>query len=100
LERGDCGGCRLKYSAFISYNHKDRNWAVWLHRALERYSIPPRLRGRESPFGPLGKRLPPVFRDRDELASGADLAAAVRQGLEDSAFLVVICSPNGARSRW
>jgi tetratricopeptide (TPR) repeat protein len=41
-----------------------------------------------------------VFRDRDELASGADLAAAVRQGLEDSAFLVVICSPNGARSRW
>ena len=93
-------GCGLKYSAFISYNHKDRNWAVWLHRALERYSIPPRLRGRDSPFGPLAKRLPPVFRDRDELASGSDLAAAVRQGLEDSAFLIVVCSPNGARSRW
>lgn len=41
-----------------------------------------------------------MFRDRDELASGSDLAAAVRQGLEDSAFLIVICSPNGARSRW
>lgn len=41
-----------------------------------------------------------MFRDRDELASGADLAAAVRQGLEDAAFLIVICSPNGARSRW
>lgn len=94
------GGGKIKYSAFISYNHRDRNWAVWLHRALERYSIPPRLRGRDSPFGPLGKRLPPVFRDRDELASGADLAAAVRQGLEDAAFLIVICSPNGARSRW
>ncbi len=94
------GGKFLKYSAFISYNHKDRGWAVWLHRALERYSIPPRLRGRDSPFGPLGKRLPPVFRDRDELASGADLAAAVRQGLEDAAFLIVVCSPNGARSRW
>ncbi len=99
-DRGSIGGRGLKYSAFISYNHRDRNWAVWLHRALERYSIPPRLRGRETPFGPLGKRLPPVFRDRDELASGADLAAAVRQGLEDSAFLIVICSPNGARSRW
>ena len=93
-------GGGLKYSAFISYNHKDKGWAVWLHRALERYAIPPRLRGRDSPFGPLGKRLPPVFRDRDELASGADLAAAVRQGLEDAAFLVVVCSPNGARSRW
>lgn len=97
---GAVGGRGLKYSAFISYNHKDKAWAVWLHRALERYSIPPRLRGRDSPFGPLGKRLPPVFRDRDELASGADLAAAVRQGLEDAAFLVVVCSPNGARSRW
>ena len=41
-----------------------------------------------------------MFRDRDELASGADLAAAVREGLEESAFLVVVCSPNGARSRW
>lgn len=41
-----------------------------------------------------------MFRDRDELASGADLAAAVQQGLEDAAFLVVVCSPNGARSRW
>ena len=99
-QRRQHGGRGLKYSAFISYNHRDRNWAVWLHRALERYSIPPRLRGRETPFGLLGKRLPPVFRDRDELASGSDLAAAVRQGLEDSAFLIVICSPNGARSRW
>jgi len=100
MDYGQHGGRGLKYSAFISYNHRDRNWAVWLHRALERYSIPPRLRGRDTPFGPLGKRLPPVFRDRDELASGSDLAAAVRQGLEDSAFLIVICSPNGARSRW
>lgn len=90
----------LKYSAFISYNHRDRRWAVWLHRALERYRIPNRLQGRDSAFGPLGKRLPPAFRDRDELASSSDLAASVRQGLEDSAYLVVVCSPNGAASRW
>lgn len=94
------GGRGLKYSAFISYNHRDRKWAVWLHRALERYRIPKRLQGRDSAFGPLGKRLPPAFRDRDELASSSDLAASVRQGLEDSAFLVVVCSPNGAASRW
>lgn len=94
------GGRGLKYSAFISYNHRDRKWAVWLHRALERYRVPKRLQGRDSPFGPLGKRLPPAFRDRDELASSSDLAASVRQGLEDSAFLVVVCSPNGAQSRW
>ena len=26
----------MRYSAFISYNHRDRDWAIWLHRSLER----------------------------------------------------------------
>lgn len=73
---------------------------MWMHRAIERYRIPKRLVGKDSPFGPLGKRLPPAFRDRDELASSSDLAASVREALEQSAFLVVICTPNSAASRW
>lgn len=93
-------GAVVKYSAFISYSHKDRQWAIWLHRTLEKYRIPKRLQGHASPFGPLGKRLPPVFRDRDELASASDLAAAVRAGLEDSASLIVLCSPASAASKW
>ena len=48
----------VRYSAFISYNHRDRDWAVWLHRALERYRIPKRLIGRPSPWGALAERLP------------------------------------------
>ncbi|MDF8333818.1 toll/interleukin-1 receptor domain-containing protein [Novosphingobium cyanobacteriorum] len=98
--RKDAGGQALKYSAFISYNHRDKREAIRLHRALERYVVPKRLRGRDSPLGLLQKRLPPFFRDRDELASSSDLAAAVREGLEQSAFLIVICSPNSAASRW
>lgn len=90
----------MRYSAFISYNHRDRNWAVWLHRALERYSVPERLWGRTAPWGKIGPRLPPVFRDRDELATSSDLAAAVKEALANSAFLIVICSPNSARSKW
>lgn len=90
----------VRYSAFISYNHRDRDWAVWLHRALERYRIPKRLIGRPSPWGALAERLPPVFRDRDELATSSDLAASVRAALAESATLVVICSPNSARSKW
>ena len=93
-------GAVMKYSAFISYNHKDRDWAVWLHRALERYRVPRRLWGRPAPWGEIGPRLPPVFRDRDELATSADLAASVRDGLAESATLIVICSPHSARSRW
>ncbi len=89
-----------RYSAFISYNHADKAIAGWLHRELESYSIPKHLLGRESPIGPLGPKLPPVFRDREELASSADLAKSVREALEQSATLIVICSPNGAQSRW
>ncbi|MCW3798457.1 tetratricopeptide repeat protein [Sphingomonas sp. BN140010] len=90
----------MKYSAFISYNHRNRDWAIRLHRALESYSVPKRLRGRAAPWGELGPRLPPVFRDRDELAASADLDAAVRRALAESTTLVVICSPHAARSRW
>lgn len=90
----------MRYSAFISYNHRDRAWAVWLHRALERYSVPARLVGRPAPWGKIGPRLPPVFRDRDELATSSDLASSVKEALAESATLIVICSPNSARSKW
>lgn len=90
----------MRYSAFISYNHRDRDWAVWLHRALERYRVPKRLWGHAAPWGLLEARLPPVFRDRDELATSTDLAASVRDALTESATLIVICSPNSAKSKW
>ena len=90
----------VKYAAFISYNHRDRKTAAWLHRALETYRIPRPLLGRPSALGPLGKRLPPIFQDREELAASPDLAASVRAALNESASLIVICSPGAARSRW
>jgi tetratricopeptide (TPR) repeat protein len=90
----------MRYSAFISYNHRDVRWARWLHRSLERYRIPKRLQGRETPFGPAGDRLPPVFRDRDELAASSDLAESVKQALAASHSLIIICSPHAVASRW
>lgn len=90
----------LRYSAFISYNHRDRGWANWLHRRMERYAIPAKLRGRATRLGVLGARLPPVFQDRAELAASADLAQSVRDALAQSASLIVICSPAAAQSRW
>jgi tetratricopeptide (TPR) repeat protein len=90
----------MRYSAFISYNHRDRAWAVWMHRSLERYNVPKRLWGRPAPWGEISARLPPVFRDRDELATSSDLASSIKEALTESATLVVICSPNSARSKW
>ena len=89
-----------RYSAFISYSHYDRKAAQWLHRALEAYRFPPRLRGRDSALGPLGTRLPPVFRDRDELPASSDLATSVRKALAEAHSLIVVCSARGARSQW
>lgn len=48
----------------------------------------------------IADRLPPVFQDREELASSASLAASVRLALEQASSLIVVCSPAGARSRW
>ncbi|GAA3898734.1 hypothetical protein GCM10022276_17080 [Sphingomonas limnosediminicola] len=90
----------MRYSAFISYNHRDRGWAAWLHRELERYRLPKALIGRDSPIGPLGRRLPPVFQDREELAASTNLAGSVKSALEQADSLIVVCSSNGAKSHW
>ena len=44
--------------------------------------------------------MPPVFRDRDELATSSDLAGSVKAALDESATLIVVCSPNAAKSKW
>ncbi|MDQ0290519.1 TIR domain-containing protein [Oligosphaera ethanolica] len=94
-------GKTKSYWAFISYSSKDRRVGQWLHRRLETYPIPPEFRGQELFDGAvLGKNLRPIFRDRDELASSADLGEAIRKALEASRFLVVLCSRNAARSQW
>ena len=90
----------FRYRAFISYSHQDKSWAAWLHKALETYAIPKRLVGQSTAAGVIPKRLAPIFRDRDELASATDLGRKVNEALAQSANLIVICSPRAATSRW
>jgi len=89
-----------RYVAFISYSHQDNSWAEWLHRALESYRVPRRLVGRKTAAGIVPRRLVPIFRDRDELASAPDLTREVNAALENSEYLIVICSPRSAQSAW
>lgn len=89
-----------RYRAFVSYSHRDEAWARWLHRTLETYAVPRRLVGRSTPFGPVPRTLAPVFRDGDELATAGDLSAKVSEALAQSGSLIVVCSPDAARSRW
>ena len=89
-----------KYWAFLSYSHRDAKWGSWLHKTLESYRPPKQLVGTHTVRGSVPKRLSPIFRDREELASATDLGTSISAALNDSACQIVICSPNSARSRW
>ena len=88
------------YYAFLSYSHKDQAMAGWLHRELERFRVPRSLAGQLTPNGVIPRRLSPIFRDRHELAAADDLGEEIREALASSRYLIVLCSPDAAKSRW
>ena len=89
-----------KYWAFLSYSHQDAKVCEWLHQSLESFRVPRRLVGRESREGNIPPRLFPVFRDRDELPGSSELGKNLTEALAQSRYLIVVCSPSAARSRW
>lgn len=91
---------RTRYYAFLSYSHKDKELADWLHRELERFRVPSSLAGKLTANGVVPRRLSPIFRDEQDLSAGGDLAEEVKAALAASQFLVVLCSPTAATSRW
>ena len=91
---------RHRYFAFLSYSHKDEELAEWLHDELEQFRVPSRLVGKIAEHGVIPRRLTPVFRDRQELGAATDLGEEIEQALAGSQFLIVLCSPGAAASRW
>lgn len=90
----------MKYDAFISYRHAelDQFVAENLHKKLEAFRLPKSIvkqRGKDSK-----KRIERVFRDRDELPLATNLADPITDALENSEFLIVICSPRLPQSLW
>ena len=88
-----------RFSAFVSYSTDDVAFARRLHKRLETYRLPRKLRP-VSPGGPTPRQLKPLFRDVDELIAAYDLSAAVQDALAQSDFLIVVCSPNAVESEW
>ena len=83
------------YYAFISYKREDEQWAEWLQHKLEHYRLPANLNGRTD----LPREIRPVFKDTSELIPG-NLPRQIREALEMSRYLIVICSPRSAASEW
>ncbi len=89
-----------KYSAFISYSHKDMTWGKWLHWGVETFKIPPDLVGTPTDLGPVPAKIAPAFRDEEELGAEPNLPERIERALREASALVVICSPNAAQSKW
>lgn len=85
-----------KYLAFISYKREDEKWAKWLQHKLEHYKLPTSVRKTNLS---LPERLRPVFKDTTDLAGGV-LEKTIKEALNSSKYLIVICSPRAAQSPW
>ncbi len=85
-----------KYDAFISYRHLefDKQVAVQLQKKLENYRPPASVKA-----GGAFRKLR-VFRDETELSTSNSLSDSIRQALQHTRYLFVVCSAGTAQSRW
>ena len=87
----------VKYDAFISYRHSelDKFVATTLHKKLDAFKLP---KGVKSPTGKT--KIERVFRDQDELPLSSNLSDPINIALENSDYLLVICTPRLPQSEW
>ena len=87
----------MKYDAFISYRHTplDMEIAKKLHRGLETFSIPAAVQKKTGK-----KKIRRVFRDQEELPIGSNLTEEINAALENTEYLIVVCSPDTPESEW
>ena len=108
----------VKYDAFISYRHSDLDSFVAesLHKQLESFKLPKNVArrkiaqagdvdqenlGSESSTALVNKtKIERVFRDKEELPLVTNLADPITEALENSEYLIVICSPRLPESMW
>ena len=86
----------FKYFAFISYNSRDTEWGRRVQRKLEHYRMPATLC---SEHGWERTPIKPVFFAPTDIQPGG-LTEELQERLRASRNLIVICSPNSARSEW
>ena len=80
----------MKYKAFISYRHSEngRRHAVALETALKRYAKPTLARPMK------------IFRDEKHMKPDISLPKLIREGLENSEYLIYLAEKASAESQW
>lgn len=90
---------KFRYDAFISYRHTelDKFVAENLIKELESFKLPKnvakKLKGKKT-------KIERVFRDREELPLTNNLEEPIVEALQNSEWLIVICSPRLPESVW
>ncbi len=93
------GLAKYRYDAFISYRHTDLDKFVAenLHKQLEAFRLPKSIakkrKGQKT-------RIERVFRDKEELPITSNLEDPIMTALQNSEWLIVICSPRLRESLW
>ena len=87
----------MRYDAFISYRHSelDKFVAEELHKQLENFKVPKNIAKKSDK-----KKINRIFRDKDELPITSNLADPILNALQQSEYLIVICSPRLKESLW
>ena len=86
-----------KYFAFISFQNTDAREAVRLQHAIERYRLPAVLcrHNRSIP-----RRIKPLFCYLNDMHAGEELMMDLKQRMEQSRYLIVLCSPRSVASKY
>ena len=85
---------KYEYIAFISYSRTDEKIVQRIHADLENYTIPKEFRTEEFKSGKLGK----FFLDVYELGVSQQLNKDIEEKLDASKNLIIMCSPDSAKS--
>ncbi len=89
----------IRYDAFISYRHCELDSFISenLHKKLENYKMPASVIKK---LAPRKTKIERVFRDEAELPLSNNLSDPISEALDNSEFLIVICTPRLPQSQW
>lgn len=83
-----------QYFAFISFQSADAKEAVRLQHAIESYRLPAVLCKEQK----VPQRIKPLYCYINDMHAGEELMQELKSRMENSRYLIVVCSPNAAKS--
>ncbi len=85
------------YFAFISFQNADAKDAVRLQHAIESYRLPAVLCKNDRS---IPRRIKPLYCYLNDMHAGEELMQELKSRMEQSRYLIVVCSPRAAQSAY